>query len=479
MWDWMNKGNGSRVIDIDEYGISEIIAAVTEHFYSFLPGNSGAAYESVIQHASDVGLTADQAAAAAALYFAINHAVSPLDATIDPSAEFVALGFLMNDAKAWFDLNHDTAPVAAIKQYALESIREALTTPTVPGCTNNDKRVTAIPYAEKFAFPTARALLIQNDIAAFGRTGTPVFVGGNVNISASIFAQSGEPINISREQIEIQVVIGDMMRRNGFAPIRVTPAQIFRNYAGLSPDAYVTPQQEAEIENILDPLLGISGKLDFTTQVKTHTGIQRRHDYDYSKTALDESSLVVGVKRTRSQSPAEGATTYNGSTINKWYDIYEPPMYYIYGHAVNQIGYASTKLLSGGSWKGAEQLRIKKLNADRAAAGLDPVKENCQQKATIKTVSAATLRRYIIQQIDRIKHDSDKAKKRGMYTERLSLQTICDSLSIVPTDKKIRTLRKNVQLILKDCETDGAIIGFDEYKKGRAFAGYTITVSHP
>lgn len=331
---------------------------------------------------------------------------------------------------------------------------------TFPTAKDPSITITQLPVPDLFAFPTAKALREQNRIAMLhGETAEIMVDGKGTLVRASITGRDGEEIGISREQIELQVVIGEMLKQNSFAPIRVTPAQIFRRYAGLSADAYVTPQQAKEIENHLDPLLATAASLDYTMHIERHKGIKRQHDYDYEQAHKKEGALVIGVKDTTM------SVQYRGMTMRVVYTIYAAPMFYLYAHAVNQIGYANRKLLIGGG--AAEALRKKNPNGHPDA------------KIVSRSVHTITLKRYLTQQVDRIKNSAPKVKGSPTrpYKENLTYDTIASAFPSIDTPKKMRQLREDVLSILSDFAAEGYIVAFDQYKKGRAYAGVTISVS--
>lgn len=342
----------------------------------------------------------------------------------------------------------------------LQMMREYVTTPPPDGTSEHlgaigeveaeeeGKSLTTLAFSDFFAFATSKAMTKQPIIAAAGADGREVSVDSHgTYITAAIYGESGQPVEIHQEQIQLQTVLGEMIYSNGGNPITVTPAQIFRKYAGLEPGENVTPQQEKEIEDLLDPLLFMEASLDFTMQIAKHKSIKRQHDYDYSRTRITRSHLVIGKKET-------DEIKYNGTTVKTAYTIYEAPMFYEYSRAINQIGFADRKLLAGGG----------------AARSLP--KGHPDGKKVRRTVKTATLRRYLTLQVDRISHTCGKSCKQN-----LTFATIAGDNGIDSTPKKMRQLREDVMAILLDFKADGFIRGACEYKKGRAIVGVTITVT--
>lgn len=111
------------------------------------------------------------------------------------------------------------------------------------------KTLTEIPQSEFFNEPISKAWRMQNAIALSGAAGFDLNVGkktkaGKVIIEASISDLQGNPVSIDGVLKGVQRAIGNLIDRNGgIRPIVVTPAQIYRAYAGLPVDSYVSPNQ--------------------------------------------------------------------------------------------------------------------------------------------------------------------------------------------------------------------------------------------
>lgn len=320
--------------------------------------------------------------------------------------------------------------------------------------------LTQLITTDKVIFPTSKAFWKQPIIAREGADGASISVDNkNTLITASISDLDGKEIKISGEQQHLQAVIGQMILENG-APITVTPAQLYRAYAGMPADAHVHPTQEAAMVEALDPLLRTAAQLDFTQEIEKHTRIKRDPDYDYQKTRLT-GSLVTGVKI------EAGQATYNGKALDVAYIIYAVPIYFAYSKAINQLATVDRSILMGGA-------------ATKKRAAVNP-----DGKPQQKRTRNVNLRRYLMAQVERIKKDKEKsasaalAKKKkppAMHTEHLTFETIATSCGIEMTPNIRQQLRQDVKLILLDFKQLKYIRDAAEYKEGRTIKGMEITV---
>ena len=326
--------------------------------------------------------------------------------------------------------------------------------------TAGELELTQLIATGKVIFPTAKAFWKQPIIAQEGPKGVALSVDKkNTLITASISTPEGENIKITPEQQHLQATIGQMIMENG-APITVTPAQLYRAFAGLPADSVVTEEQEDCMVKALDPLLKTAAQLDFTQEVERHTKIKRDPNYDYSKTRLT-GSLVTGMK------VENGRASYNGKSLDVAYIIYDAPMYFAYSKAINQLATVDRAVLLGGG-------------ASKNLPAGHPDQKPIQRRAR-----NIVLRRYLMAQVERIKRERDKNRNAAQvkkhpphatHTEHLTFDTIAAACDIALTDKLKRQLRHDVKIILLDFKYNGYIRDTTEYKEGRAIKGMEITV---
>lgn len=324
--------------------------------------------------------------------------------------------------------------------------------------------LTKLHPTDRVILPTSKAFWKQQAIAAAedGQADIQIDKRGTI-IKASITGKDGEPIAVSRLAREIQATLGQLIMENG-KPLRITPAQIYRAFAGLDSEAYVTDQQENEVIRAMDSMLFSSAQLDFTQEIEKHTHLDRQPDYDYSQTKLT-GQLVAGMKI------EEGGSSYNGRAVGTSYLIYDMPMLFMYSYAVKQIGSHSRALLQSGA-------------ADQTLPAGHPDK-----RPLVTNPRNIIIKRYLIVQIDRIKgHKQAKAqaatkagkKPPASYTENLTFDTIAaqclDQETGGDSPKIHRELRIIVERALLDFQHQGAIKKAELYKDGRAYKGVSITV---
>lgn len=338
---------------------------------------------------------------------------------------------------------------------------EAALTPFLHPVEEAAKReLTQLIATDKVIFPTAKAFWKQPEIATYGVNGIPVNVGGGATIKASISGRNGEDINITPEQLHLQAVIGQMILENG-APITVTPAQLYKAFAGLPSNAYIHASQEAEMVEAMDALLFTEATLDISMQLEKHKRMEKKPNIDYGEFLNRRANLVVGVKDTSK------SVTYNGMQLRTTYTIYQAPLFFQYSYAINQVATVDRSILLGGA-------------AARELPAGHPDQKPLQRRAR-----NIVLRRYLMAQVERIKADKDKSKAAAIakkqkppatHAECLTFETIAASCSIEMTPKLKYQLRQDVKLILLDFKHLKYIRDAEEYKDGRAIKGMKITV---
>lgn len=454
MWKWMlNEETPPRKIS-QQTNFKLVLLAGYDVLCKELPEKGDLAYREAVYKAHTIGMSQEEAEAAAALYFTFNYERSPLERDLENGREFVPLEPLFDELYGWIRDHQDIDATEAVRKYAEKfiGIDEATPRETVA--------ITQLVPTDKVIFPISKAFQHQPDIAAFGNIGAEISVDNKGTfIEATITGQGGQKIDITPEQQQIQAVIGQMITENG-APITVTPAQIYRAFSGMPNDGKVNPEQEEFIVTNLDRLMKTDARIDFTRQIQAHKGIKKDPAFDYRKTTFS-GALVIGMKI------EDGRAAYNGARRDVAYIVYETPMYYAYSKAVNQIAQADRTMLAGGA------------AAQKLPDG-HPDKKPLQRRPM-----TVVLRRYLMQQIVRMegakkKQEAASIKQRkkpaATHDENLTIETIAKSCGIGLTDKLRRNLIANTTTILQDFKAGGHIKDFEDYKQGRAVKGFTIKV---
>lgn len=312
------------------------------------------------------------------------------------------------------------------------------------------ERITEITQQGYFDLPISKAWRAQPDIAREGAAGRELNVGkktssGAVIVSAAISGKNGEPLAITELEKGVQRAIGNLIAEaGGILPIIVSPQQIYRAFARLSPEATVTQQQSEEIERIMDALMYAESSLDFKAQLEKHKRIKQQPDYDYQSERSGKLSgpLVPAQK-------LEGATARDGSRVVA-YKVLAWPVFYQYSHIIGQMARIPNNLLSG---------REKK-----------PTKESGRAEAQ-GTARNIALRQNILSRIERM---IKRQESRRTYIALIKVDEVAEDCGITLTEKTRRTMRKNMELFLDELKAQGKISGFTETKAGREIAGFTI-----
>lgn len=301
--------------------------------------------------------------------------------------------------------------------------------------------------------PLSKIYREQRAIGKRGADGGSLDVGKKsetVPVEAYITDKDGNPLNIDVVMQGVQSAIGQLIDENGrVLPITVTPQQVYRAYARLPNDAFVTKQQEAEMERALDALMFSPSRLDFTTQLEKHKKIDRQPDYDY--TAPDAGRLSGNLITAE-----KGEATNRQGERQVAYRIYSYPVLYRYSHIIGQIAQVPNKLLTGGD-KGA--IKDKK------------------EAETQRNALNIGMRKNVL---TRITFWRNRVKKHQPITPVLTIKEIAEECNIAMTDKTERTLRKNIQLYLDELKTqgprNGGIKGYQLRKYGRRVVGFYVEV---
>lgn len=313
-------------------------------------------------------------------------------------------------------------------------------------------RISEITQQDYFDLPVSKAWGKQQDIALDGAAGREVNVGkktaaGKVVILASISGKDGEPLTITALEKGIQRAIGNLITEaKGAIPIVVTPAQIYRAFARLSPEATVTQQQAEEVEQIMDALMYAESSLDFRVQLEKHKKIKQQPDYDYESERSGKLSgpLVPAQK-------LEGATARDGSRVVA-YKILEWPVYYRYSHIVGQMARVPNTLLTGPEKK--------------------PTKDGKKAEAQGSARNIA-MRENILARVERMIH---QRQRKRTFIPLIRVNEIASDCGFTLTRQTERTLQKNLTLFLDELKAQGKIKGYSATKEGRKVVGCTVEV---
>lgn len=314
------------------------------------------------------------------------------------------------------------------------------------------ERLSEITQQGYFDLPISKAWRAQPDIAREGAAGRELNVGkktssGAVIVAAAISGKNGEPLAITELEKGVQRAIGNLITEaGGTLPIIVSPQQIYRAFARLSPDATVTQQQADEIEKIMDALMYAESSLDFKAQLEKHKRIKQQPDYDYQSERSGRLSgpLVPAQK-------LEGATARDGSRVVA-YKVLAWPVFYQYSHIIGQMARVPNNLLAG---------REKK-----------PTKEQGRIEAQ-GTARNIAIRQNILSRIERM---IERKENRKSWIALIKVDEVAEDCGITLTEKTRRTMRKNMALFLDELAAQGKIKGYTETKAGREIAGFTINL---
>lgn len=312
------------------------------------------------------------------------------------------------------------------------------------------ERLSEITQQGYFDLPISKAWRAQPDIAREGAAGRELNVGkktssGAVIVAAAISGKNGEPLAITELEKGVQRAIGNLIAEaGGILPIVVSPQQIYRAFARLSPAATVTQQQADEIERIMDALMYAESSLDFKAQLEKHKRIKQQPDYDYQGEASGKLSgpLVPAQK-------LEGATARDGSRVVA-YKVLAWPVFYQYSHIIGQMARVPNNLLTGSEKK--------------------PTRESGRAEAQ-GTARNIAIRQNILSRIERM---IERQESRRTYIALIKVDEVAEDCGITLTEKTRRTMRKNMELYLEELKAQAKIKGFTETKTGREIAGFTI-----
>lgn len=314
------------------------------------------------------------------------------------------------------------------------------------------RQITEISQSDFFNEPTSKAWRMQNAIARSGAAGFDLNVGkkteaGKVIIEASISDLKGNPVNIDDMLKGVQRAIGNLIDRNGgIRPIVITPAQIYRAYAGLPVDSFVSPAQEADMEAAMDKLMFYPSSLNFKTQLERHKHIKQQADYDYQEEGSGK------IKRNLVPAQKLENAVYRGISLPVAYEIYDYPSFYQYSHIIGQMARVPNRLLSGTAKPATK--------ADKTP-GLLGSARNIAVKENI---------------LGRILRMEEREEHKKTFTNVIKVEDVAADCGFKLTEKTRRTLIKNIGLYLEELRQAGKIKKAVEAKQGRKIIGFTISI---
>lgn len=325
-----------------------------------------------------------------------------------------------------------------------------------PESTRMIYRLTRVRKSNHVIISTSKASKKMTEIAAIPE-GVLIDVGGTGKYSAEIFARIGDeeskPYTPSHMHKHLQDTIGQLGEENGY-PMSLTPAQIYRAFAGLDRDAVVWPEQEAEIEKAMDALIFTPASIDFTEQAEKHPRSRRDSSFDYTKAKVTGNLIT-----------AEKGSIKRGEVFHTAYVIFSPPVFYRYSKAVGQLKQVDIRLLSSTTKKNYSKTE--------KAAGATPHKSKTSASGGTRNT---VIRRYLADRVTDMQKAAKANRKEGLagHQRRIAYASIAEQSDTILTPKTIRTIRDITERILNDFVNLKQIKGFEIYKEGSAYKGIEI-----
>jgi len=293
------------------------------------------------------------------------------------------------------------------------------------------------PNSKKTTLTTSRAARDQLSIAAESEQGNAALidVGNGADITAVIYRQEvtvqkitpQEKLGLTPEGIELQDVIGSLFDAAGGGPAYMTPAQIYREFAGLKSKTPITKDQEAWIMDEVDNMATLRTKIDYTMQASKHKDL--RIDPD---TATIEDYVINATK----------IKTKVGGHVTNCYRINAQLPYYEYSRKIHQAQTIDKKMLEY------------------------PGRNNTARFALLKRILAKIV----------LHMKADQKENGGKYEPRRTYAGIFERMGIKPTEKQARTLKDDIDKLLKYWKEQEEIKDFTRYsnKGQREKAGIKI-----
>ena len=293
------------------------------------------------------------------------------------------------------------------------------------------------PNSKKTTLTTSRAARDQLSIAAESEQGNAALidVGNGADITAVIYRQEvtvqkitpQEKLGLTPEGIELQDVIGSLFDAAGGGPAYMTPAQIYREFAGLKSKTPITKDQEAWIMDEVDNMATLRTKIDYTMQASKHKDL--RIDPD---TATIEDYVINATK----------IKTKVGGHVTNCYRINAQLPYYEYSRKIHQAQTIDKKMLEY------------------------PGRNNTARFALLKRILAKIV----------LHMKADQKENGEKYEARRTYAGIFERMGIKPTEKQARTLKDDIDKLLKYWKEQEEIKDFTRYsnKGQREKAGIKI-----
>lgn len=325
---------------------------------------------------------------------------------------------------------------------------------------------TEIQPTDNISMMISKAARRQPSIALAGIDGQSLFVGGNANIQARITDFNGNAITLRAVDTQIQDVIGSIMERTKQTPLKITPAQIWREWKGLPGNATVDQDDIDFINEIMERLMFTPAELDFREHIEKHKNIKHQPDFDYSNPAEAQrrATLITGSK--------DKIIGRNGEYV-EGYTIYDFPMYYFYSHVVRQIRTFPKSLLN------PSKKQLNRISSTR------------EKKYSYSSEQKTILQRYLLSRFTGILQDkkaalndeNDQDRQSGKRLKRAAGTILIDEIAadngFTLTAQTTRTLRQNVETIFDEwskIKAESGLIKWDIAKTGRKITGWTVTV---
>lgn len=327
-------------------------------------------------------------------------------------------------------------------------------------------KITQLLASDNIFIPAAEAFRVQ-DKFALAASKRELGVGGGAKVYAKISSPEGTPIVLTAFDMQIEATIGELFQKNGCKSLTLTPAQIYKAFAKLDPDATVSPDKIAQTIAAMDKLLTTPATLDFAEQIEKHTKMKKQKDFDYTNN-VRVGTLITGVHDQKS------SKTYNGMTVKDSFTIHELPMFYAYSYAVGQMYTIQAKYLTGVEPSDPEAM--KKLPGKKVTG---PMPERV-------SIDDDVLHRWLVWYIEYQKSEKTKRNNKLRYKGQpipdtfefyLPFDTVeKEGLRKKLTEKTRRTLRSKVYDFLEVQVRMGNIKYREYYKKGRALHGVKVRI---
>lgn len=297
------------------------------------------------------------------------------------------------------------------------------------------------PNSKKTTLTTSRAARDQLSIAAESENGNAALidVGNGADITAFIYRQEvtvqkitpQEKLGLTPEGIELQDAIGSLFDAAGGGPAYMTPAQIYREFAGLKAKTPITKAQEAWIMDEVDNMATLRTRIDYTMQASKHKDLQIDPD-----TATIEDYVINATK----------IKTKVGGHVTNCYRINAQLPYYEYSRKIHQAQAVDKKMLEY------------------------PGRNNTRRFALLKRI----LQKIVLHM--KSEQEDDKPTPRGIYEPRRTYTGIFERMGITPTEKEAKSIKRDIDLLLEYWKKQGHIKDYSHYsnKGQRARAGIKI-----